>query len=195
MRVIQTEYAGYRFRSRLEARWAVFFDEAEIDFQYEVEGFVLPDTLVPGWTESGRVRYLPDFYLPELGLWCEVKARWTPGEQAKALNAAAHLSHRGEDVLLLPEVFRQPRGGSRRPWLLYLDGDVLYARPWPPLESGEVDEEPVPVASYSDPDVLRDAPDLLRGCRSEARAPEWYREAARTAQRARFEFGETLARR
>lgn len=24
--VIETEYKGYRFRSRLEARWAVFFD-------------------------------------------------------------------------------------------------------------------------------------------------------------------------
>lgn len=26
MKAIETRYKGYRFRSRLEARWAVFFD-------------------------------------------------------------------------------------------------------------------------------------------------------------------------
>lgn len=26
MKAIETEYNGYKFRSRLEARWAVFFD-------------------------------------------------------------------------------------------------------------------------------------------------------------------------
>lgn len=48
---IETEYKGYRFRSRLEARWAVFFDALGIEYQYEPEGFELP---------SGK-RYLPDF--------------------------------------------------------------------------------------------------------------------------------------
>ena len=28
---IETTYNGYKFRSRLEARWAVFFDSAEIE--------------------------------------------------------------------------------------------------------------------------------------------------------------------
>ena len=27
---IETHYKGYRFRSRLEARWAVFFDAAKL---------------------------------------------------------------------------------------------------------------------------------------------------------------------
>jgi hypothetical protein len=35
---IQTHYNGYHFRSRLEARWAVFFDECGIRYQYEPEG-------------------------------------------------------------------------------------------------------------------------------------------------------------
>lgn len=48
---IETRYDGYRFRSRLEARWAVFFNSLGIDYQYEPEGFELP---------NGR-RYLPDF--------------------------------------------------------------------------------------------------------------------------------------
>lgn len=62
-RAIETRYKGYRFRSRLEARWAVFFDALGLRWEYEPEGFELP---------SGR--YLPDFYLPQYGLWVEVKA-------------------------------------------------------------------------------------------------------------------------
>lgn len=50
---IETEYKGYRFRSRLEARWAVFFDAIGVEYEYEPEGFQLP---------SGRF-YLPDFRL------------------------------------------------------------------------------------------------------------------------------------
>ena len=36
---IETIYNGYRFRSRLEARWAVFFDKIGIKYQYEPEGY------------------------------------------------------------------------------------------------------------------------------------------------------------
>jgi hypothetical protein len=38
---------GYRFRSRLEARWAVFFDVAGIPWQYEPEGFDLSSVQAP----------------------------------------------------------------------------------------------------------------------------------------------------
>lgn len=48
---IETVYNGYRFRSRLEARWAVFFRAVGLDYQYEPEGF-----------EMDGIRYLPDFY-------------------------------------------------------------------------------------------------------------------------------------
>lgn len=51
MKAIETVYRGYRFRSRLEARWAVFFDALGLKWEYEPEGYVLPDG-------SG---YLPDF--------------------------------------------------------------------------------------------------------------------------------------
>jgi hypothetical protein len=40
---IETHYKGYRFRSRLEARWAVFFDELGLRWEYEREGFDLGD--------------------------------------------------------------------------------------------------------------------------------------------------------
>jgi hypothetical protein len=49
---LDTRYKGYRFRSRLEARWAVFFDALNIEYLYEPEGFQL---------KAGR--YLPDFQL------------------------------------------------------------------------------------------------------------------------------------
>lgn len=62
---IDTFYSGYRFRSRLEARWAVFLDNLRIKWEYEPEGFELSD---------GR-RYLPDFYIPQFsgGFYMEVK--------------------------------------------------------------------------------------------------------------------------
>lgn len=63
IKAIETEYNGYRFRSRLEARWALFFDKAGIQYEYELEGFEL----------SEGVRYLPDFYLPEYLIYVEVK--------------------------------------------------------------------------------------------------------------------------
>jgi hypothetical protein len=62
---IETRYAGCRFRSRLEARWAVFFNRLGIRWEYEPEGFQL---------DSGL--YLPDFLLPDVnstGVWFEVK--------------------------------------------------------------------------------------------------------------------------
>lgn len=60
---IETHYNGYRFRSRLEARWAVFFDAIGIRYEYEPEGFV------GGYGEY----YLPDFYLSDYDVYVEVK--------------------------------------------------------------------------------------------------------------------------
>jgi hypothetical protein len=66
IQAIETEYAGYRFRSRLEARWCVFFKTLGIPFEYEPQGYEV------GPAERRR-RYLPDFYLPTLRTWVEVK--------------------------------------------------------------------------------------------------------------------------
>lgn len=63
---IETRYAGHKFRSRLEARWAVFFDALGVEWQYEPQGYVV------GVFDESRA-YLPDFYLPGLDLWAEVK--------------------------------------------------------------------------------------------------------------------------
>lgn len=60
---IETRYAGCHMRSRLEARWAVFFDHLSLEWEYEPQGFELP---------SGR--YLPDFrLLGDGGPFVEIK--------------------------------------------------------------------------------------------------------------------------
>jgi len=59
---IESVYSGVRFRSRLEARWAALFDYYSILWVYEPDVFKTP---------SGR--YLPDFLLPEIGAYVEVK--------------------------------------------------------------------------------------------------------------------------
>lgn len=61
---IETSYAGYRFRSRLEARWAVFFTTLGIKWEYEPQGYTIGPNKTP---------YLPDFLLPELQTFVEVK--------------------------------------------------------------------------------------------------------------------------
>lgn len=61
---IETHYAGCRFRSRLEARWAVFFNTVGIRWEYEPQGYTLGE---------GKRRYLPDFWLPDLATLVEVK--------------------------------------------------------------------------------------------------------------------------
>jgi len=92
---IETWYRGYRFRSRQEARWAVFYDAAGISWRYEQEGYDLSAVELPnepGGLEQvhfGHIRenpeagnkkgiprwYLPDFYLPKQKCWVEVKTR------------------------------------------------------------------------------------------------------------------------
>jgi predicted RNA-binding Zn-ribbon protein involved in translation (DUF1610 family) len=67
---IETMYKGYRMRSRLEARWAVFFDALGIEWEYEPEGYGMDKEF-----------YLPDFYLPEFGKFIEIKAIIPTGKE------------------------------------------------------------------------------------------------------------------
>lgn len=92
IKAIETYYKGYRFRSRLEARWAVFFDAAGIEYEYEPEGFRL---------EDGSC-YLPDFkiwvhcrnctgekeYRP---IWVEVKGQMDKESKQKLKTLARKL--------------------------------------------------------------------------------------------------------
>ena len=81
---IETEYKGYKFRSRLEARWAVFFDACGVEWEYEPEVFDLGDGLY----------YLPDFRLSQRvtradgskeNLWVEVKGEMSLSDYQKLI--------------------------------------------------------------------------------------------------------------
>ena len=83
MKAIDTIYNGYRFRSRLEARWAVFLDNLEIPYQYEPEGYDL----------GAAGLYLPDFRLPSLDAWMEIKAQSPTDEEVRKAAALAELTN------------------------------------------------------------------------------------------------------
>lgn len=70
MKILPSVYRGIMFRSRTEARWAVLFQELGLEWNYEPEGHGL----------SGR-GYLPDFYLPQFGMYVEVKPDETDGSE------------------------------------------------------------------------------------------------------------------
>lgn len=89
IKAIETEYNGYLFRSRLEARWAVFFDALGIEYSYELEGYDL-DGL---W-------YLPDFWLPQYRIWVEIKGRLDQESERKIYNLASQ----HEPVFVLSDI-------------------------------------------------------------------------------------------
>ena len=57
-----TKYRGVTFRSKLESDWARFLDRQGTEWEYEPRAFS---------TTLGC--YLPDFWLPYLSMWAEVK--------------------------------------------------------------------------------------------------------------------------
>lgn len=77
LKVIETEYKGIKFRSKLEAQWAVLFDELNIKWEYEPEGYDLGNGL---W-------YLPDFLIDFNDGWApmyvEVKGCMTDTDAEK----------------------------------------------------------------------------------------------------------------
>ncbi len=103
MKPIETEYKGYRFRSRLETRWAIFFDACGVDWEYEPEGYDLGDGLY----------YLPDFLLHGVDgrdggdLYVEVKGQMTDLDALK-INRFAE---QGGKVLVVGKI---PEGDDAR---------------------------------------------------------------------------------
>jgi hypothetical protein len=94
IKAIETQYKGYRFRSRLEARWAVFFDALGVKWEYEKEGYDLGDY---GW-------YLPDFWLPDADLWIEVKGQHpTDDEKLKLMCLEERTGHKGFFFMQVPD--------------------------------------------------------------------------------------------
>lgn len=85
IKAIETHYKSCKFRSRTEARWAVFFDTIGISWEYEVEGFQLNEV----------TRYLPDFRIkliyPEATYfaWVEIKGENPSSKEIMKLHKLA----------------------------------------------------------------------------------------------------------
>ena len=69
MKAVPRNYKGVEFRSTLEADWAYTLDVLDIAWNYEPVALELGD----------GTRYLPDFYLPTITTWLEVKGPGVPG--------------------------------------------------------------------------------------------------------------------
>lgn len=99
LKPILTCWAGRYFRSRLEARWAVFFDSLGIAYEYEKEGYDL----------GNGICYLPDFWLTDLKFWVEIKPGYpSPEEYSKAARLS---SSSGLPLYMAIEPI-----GNVRPW-------------------------------------------------------------------------------
>ena len=206
IKAIETQYAGCRFRSRLEARWAVFFDHLGIRWEYEPQGFKCEYRLTMG---EGTFDYLPDFFLPDLQLWAEVKGSLTAAEMTRLADAAAFLSSAGgggcghdnegaHDLVVLGPV-PHPYSG-RSPARLHMHKGDLGASPWRLESTGcgtkelqyapfamDVGGDSVFAEYYVSAELV--AKSLLRGYPDRAQ-PASLNFAYRAARSARFEHGE-----
>lgn len=82
-------YRGVRFRSRLEARYAAFFHYLGVEYHYEHASFRL---------HALQCTYTPDFWLPALGVYIEIKPDEVHDEErARCMQLARY----GHDVVLV----------------------------------------------------------------------------------------------
>jgi hypothetical protein len=179
MKPIETYYNGYRFRSRLEARWAVFFDALDIDYEYEPEGYEL---------KNGK-RYLPDFYLPTFngGLYCEVKP--VGGDFTKALLFSEEINQNiwlceGVPELIIYKVYG--------PFEYHNEKDYLFTCSIPNWNQAENENRMfgMPCGDCIEPDCQ--TPNRI-GILEESKrdlTSEYYSAAISKAKSARFEYGE-----
>lgn len=91
-------HQGYRMRSYTELRWARLLDAAGLFYLYEPHLHKIDN----GW-------YLPDFYLPHVGIYLEVKGTY-PTEEEKA-KADQVMERTGKDVAFLVALPKSDRHG------------------------------------------------------------------------------------
>lgn len=100
-------YRGVTYRSTTEGSWAAFFDVMGIDYNYEEE-----------WYRTKFGGYMPDFYLPYIDLYVEIKREFpdwmTIRETDKLMDLCQKLSKRG--IVL----FGRPKPGQMA---FLIDGD------------------------------------------------------------------------
>lgn len=95
IKAIETRVYGCRFRSRLEARWAVFLTSAGFRWAYEPEGVEL---------DAGR--YLPDFRVTrdDVTVWLEIKPMTERADDPRH----AELARRGGQLVFVVQGLHRP---------------------------------------------------------------------------------------
>lgn len=185
MKAIQTKYKGYRFRSRLEARWAVFLDQLGISWEYEKEGIEL----------SNGQRYLPDFWVPcpryhstESGYWLEIKGTEpTESERRKSFTLAKDTGH---VALLVYGSLTNDHFHDYSFCPVRENGSIIDVRV---CNSKEAQPIPAPIKDPSDQsfgDHLSIAMRFWRGQKSEVFNQLVFEKAVYAVRAARFEHGE-----
>ena len=124
IKAIETVYNGYRFRSRLEARWAVFFDAIGVKYEYEPEGYTLEDgtKYLPDFLIFARHRSYEDEWEP---VFVEVKGVLGPNDLHKV-----EMLSKVHPVLLLGNIPADYWEYAMQDWpfgkYAYIDGDADY---------------------------------------------------------------------
>jgi len=177
IQAIETDYAGYRFRSRLEARWAVFFDTIGLDWRYEPEGFRVD-------TPTGKIKYLPDFWLGS-GHWGEVKGYLDLASLNRLYSLAVGMSNCGKgcDMVVFGDV---PRANSSL-WPAQLHTHSigqLWAVPWDIAVGCPLRTRPRVAVTVDEATAGHLTDGFPFG------VPDWAYEGLSAARRARFEWGE-----
>ena len=192
LKAIETNYKGYRFRSRTEARWAVFFDLMGIEWEYEKEGYEL----------KGVGCYLPDFWLPKWRMHLEVKGQHATDEEKAKCKALRDQSERAVLLVHGPfgnedrEIFafdtNNSSGGSSEWWFNF----EFTSRPFISVDN-EYNEDRI---IYADHDFQEPLPNMNHCTIGWLGDAYWYRLSTtkehldlctKQAKSARFEFGET----
>ena len=206
---IETRYAGCRFRSRLEARWAVFLDHLGITWQYEPQGYQIgpcPTDATPsgGSMTIRQAAYLPDFWLPDESLWVEVKGSAEHLSGWLTINAAIphwglphdpsgtpppDPSRAGRRLLILGPIPR-PGGRTGHALLSFWKGDVQLdiAEFGMPLGLYETTSEPIVIGS--DSGDIYPFGDLVTAAPLPGSQHPYIADAYTAARSARFEHGE-----
>ncbi len=86
---IPTDYNGIKFRSRLEAKWAYYFDLIGLKWEFEPEGYKLSD----------GTYYLPDFEIKGFG-YVEIKPDSIKGKELEEAKRKCKLLAESFDVML-----------------------------------------------------------------------------------------------
>ena len=201
-----TEYAGRTFRSRTEARWAVFFDALGLAWEYEEHGHDLT-------IGKRRVSYLPDFYLPDVwgqtgkGVWFEVKGAAPTTDEKKLAQALAKASGvdcyiasggipspsqvTGSRVLLSPGRIDGFHPRARRG--VPDSGKMTVAECWTQCECGAIGIQRNGLAGRMGCGTSACGPKTLSVTSRKRRAGEVLQRAMLAGSSARFEHGESGA--